>query len=363
MFPLHPLLLLSLVPTGGDIERADLAQVVEPLLASEAIPGTVVALTSPDGTTRIEAFGLADVAGAEAMAPGTLFQVGSVTKPLTATLIALLVQEGVLAFDAPLGSCFEPGVVPEALAAITLEELMTHSSGLPREASNRVDLPHTPSVMQPMSTAELLAGLAHTRLEREPGEAWGYSNLGYALLSAVAAEAGGAPYHEQLTQRVLTPLGMLHSGIFVGDTPPGLASCYWPEDEELTSREPWRFGTACAFSGLVSDAGDLARFLAAQMERGEGALLAPETLAYLHGPRVNLDGAGGRAMAPGWFIDPMPGGLVVVGHGGEVDGHSAVIACIPAVQVALVVLCNKGGRSAEVVARALMAAVLPRMLR
>lgn len=342
-----------------------MAAVVEPYLERERIPGAVIALVVDGKPTLVGAFGLADVKSKAPMTAQTRFQVGSVTKTATATLVGVLAEEKRLSFEDEVSKHLPAGVVlPAALAEIRLSELMTHTSGLPREPINRENLPDTPSVMVPMTVEQLFDGLGRTKLERQRGEDWSYSNLGYGLLGALAAEAGEQPYPDLLQTKVLTPLGMKHSGVYVGDdAPENLASCYWPEDAELQARKPWRFGSACAFSGLVSTAGDLALLLAAQIDGGTDSLLEKETLAFLHRPLVEIEGSRGRSMAPGWFVDPMPGGGVALGHGGEVDGHSAVIAFFPGMRAGMVVLCNKGGKSAEGLAYPLMGAVLPRLSR
>jgi len=350
----------ALVSVPQDLDRSLLTGVVEPYLAAEHVPGVVVALVVDGRPGPVEAFGLADLASERPMTRETRFQVGSVTKPFTATLVALLADDGALDANDPFAKHLPPGtVVPEPLRAITLLQLGTHTSGLPREPVNRVNLPDTPSVMVPMSVAELLDGLATTELEGEPGAKVVYSNLGYALLGAAVA---GDDYPELLRERVLAPLGMTRSGVFLGDdVVPDLASCYWPEDAEPVAREPWRFESACAFSGLVSTGGDLARFVAAQMEASEDALLSPGARELLFSPHAPFPDVGGE-MGFGWFVTPLPGGSLSLGHGGEVDGHSACIAFLPELRFGLVVLANRGGDAAEGLIRQLMEALLPRLM-
>lgn len=349
--------LLALAPIQ-ELDRAALAAVVEPWLAETGVPGAVVAVVTDGRPGVVAPFGLADVATDRPMTAETRFQVGSVTKPVTATLVALLADAGALAWDDPVGDHLD---LDGPLAEPTVRQLATHTSGLPRNPVNRRDLPDSPSVMLPMSLEELLRGLEETELERAPGEAWAYSNLGYAVLGALASEAADEPYDELVAGLVLEPLGMASSGVFLGDVPvPRLASCYWPEDEEVVARDPWRFGSACAFAGLVSTAGDLARFLAAQMDASDDALLTADARAALHTPRVTIDAERGRAMTPGWFVDPLPGGLRAIGHGGEVDGHSAVVVFLPDLRAGLVVLCNRGGDAAESLIRPLLGVALPR---
>lgn len=326
-----------------------LRTLVEGYLAEQNIPGAVVGFVVDGQPDAVTAYGLAEVASGREMTADARFQVGSVTKPITATLVARLAAMDVLSFDDPLSRHLD---LPGELGAITLRELASHRSGLPREPINRRNLPNSPSVMIPMSTGELLDGLARTARREDAGVL--YSNLGFALLGCAAGAAAGEDYARLVEDLVLEPLGMSSSGVFLGDEPPkGLAGCYWPEDDEWIAREPWRFGSACAFSGLVATAGDLTRFLAAQMASDE-AFLTRELRALLHTAAGPPDPESGLAMANGWFVAALPGGLQAIAHGGEVDGHSATIAFLPKLRAGLVVLCNKGGDSAEGLSRRVM---------
>lgn len=348
-------LLLTLLALPQGFDRTALEAVVDPYLQEHAIPGAVIAWVAEGEVAGVEAFGLADLESADPMAATTRFQVGSITKPFTATLIADLAEDGALAWDDPLRAHLD---VPAHLGGITLRQLATHTSGLPREPSNRRDLPDSPSVMLPMSVEELLEGLADTEISGTPGS-FAYSNLGYALLGVVAERATDTSYGEALHARITAPLGMKASGVFLGDDPvPGLATCYWPEDPEPIARDPWSFGTACAFSGLVSTGGDLARFVAAQMREDDGPVLSAATRTELHAPVAKIDTDRGRSIGTGWFVDPMPGGLQAIGHGGEVDGHSAIVFFAPALRKGLVILCNRGDSSAEGLAYPLMGLLL-----
>ncbi len=335
-------------------DPAALKQLVEGHLASSGVPGAVVAFVVDGKPDAVHAFGLADLASGRKMTPQTRFQVGSVTKPVTTALLARLQAKGVLSLDDPLSKHVD---VPATLASITLRELAQHRSGLPREAINRRDLPDSPSVMIPMSNEELLEGLAKTPRSGEVVEA-SYSNLGFAVLGLVASEAADGGYERLVAQHVLQPLGMSASGVYVDEaTPDGLASCYWPEDEEPIARAPWRFGSACAFSGLVSTAGDLARFLAAQLDR-EDTFLSNALREELRRPTQAPDPQSGLAPATGWFVANLPGGLQAIAHGGEVDGHSSMIAFFPKLNTGIVILCNRGGDSAEMLSRNVMGLAL-----
>ena len=340
-----------------------LAETVESLMSAKRIPGVVVGVVRGGQLVERRAFGFARLEGEEAMTTEHLFQVGSVTKPFTATLAALLIEEGRLESDEPIARWLGEDV-PETIGALTVQQLASHTAALPRNPVNRRDRPESPGVMLPYTTPELLAGLSTTKLSGQAGGRWAYSNLGYALLGHVVAQAADESYEELLDARILAPLGMTSSGIH--PTPAHeklLAAHYWPEDKELVERERWEFGDVAGFAGLYSSVDDLARFLAAQYDDGEDALLSPAARQFLHAPVADVDPAQHRSMGCGWFVSAFPGVGPVLGHGGEVDGHSACVAVLPEARVGLIVLANLGGDAAESLCVAIMQQALPAMLR
>jgi D-alanyl-D-alanine-carboxypeptidase/D-alanyl-D-alanine-endopeptidase len=132
------------------------------------------------------------------------FEIGSITKTITAALLASLVGDGVLALDDEIGRWLD--AAPNG--SITLEQLATHTSGLPRLAPN-----------QPTSEAnpyrDFTAGRAEEGLRtttRTPGAGHLYSNFGYQLLGLVLERASGQRYQDLLAERLLGPLGMTRSG-------------------------------------------------------------------------------------------------------------------------------------------------------
>lgn len=337
------------------------AELVEQKMKAGNIPGAVVGVVEGERLASYGAFGLRDVERRLPMRPTTLFQIGSVTKPLTATLALLLASQGELDLDASLGEYLPAdSEARDAIRAITLRQLLSHTSGLPRDPVNRRDRPGSPSVMLPYSTQELYAGLRETKLEAPSGQRFAYSNLGYLLAGHVLELATGEDYRTLLRERLFEPLRMDASGIDPSDEQEKqLAVHYWPEDARRTPRERWKFGEIAGASGVFSSVFDLARFAVAQYSEEEDLLAGFRS--ELHKPVLPLEGGHGRSVALGWFVDPLPPGGKILGHGGEVDGHSACLAVLPEQRLALIVLCNQGGDSAEALCRLLMPALLERV--
>jgi CubicO group peptidase (beta-lactamase class C family) len=343
------------------INRALIESAVRPVLDEQRIPGVVVAVTRGDSVVLLEVFGVRDVATGAPLRANDLFLVGSITKQFTATLLAQLAERGALSLDDPVQKYLDrTGPLPDWTSLVTLRQLATHTSGVPREPVNRKDLPGSPSVMQPYSRAELYDGLRRTTLDAEPGARWSYSNLGYAILGEVIERASGQSYEALLRERVLTPLAMTNTGVTVTPSEERrFPSGYWPEDREPVARPRWVIGEVASFSGVHSSAGDLARFVAAQTSPAPGAALSAGLRRMLHTTDPDISVAPGRSMALSWFVESLPGGLRVIGGGGEVDSFSGAIAFLEHPRAGIVVLTNRGGDSGERLMRAVMTRVLP----
>lgn len=309
----------------------------------------MVGIVSPDGLAWAGAGGLADLEHNVPAQVGTLYQVGSLTKVFTATLIMWLRDHGRLTLDDPVNRYLPSGTrVPEAdprgEQVMTLRHLLYHASGLPGNPPNRRDVD---GVMQPYGRADLWSGISATALRYPVGRTWSYSNFGYAILGAVAERAGRAPYEALLQRHLLAPLGMTDTRIALSDSDEvRLAVHYWPEDEPRIARPRWVFGDVAAFGGIASTVPDLARFMAWMLGGDpEPGPLAQGTRAEMLRPQFLRPG-GVDAMGIGWWITRDPALGLMVHHGGEVDGHSSELILFPSHQLGLVVLANLGGSTA-----------------
>ena len=356
-----PLMAATLLQSPPQLDRATIEPVVRQTLESRRIPGAVVAIALADSVVLLEAFGVRDVESGAPMRAHDRFLIGSLTKLFTATLLAQLAASGSLALDEPLANHLDPAYAhPEWARRVTLRQLATHTAGLPRNPVNRRDLPDSPGVMLPFSRAELYEGLMRTTIEGEPGSRRAYSNLGFAILGEVVARGAGARYDVVLRDSLLVPLGLENTAIADAQADESrFPSGYWPDDERAIARPRWVFGEVTAFGGLYSTARDLARFLVAQTAGGPDAPLSAATRAVLHTPAPDVADAPGPGMTLGWFVYSLPGGVTLVGGGGEVDSFSSAMGFLAGPRVAIVVLTNRGGSSGEQVIRGVIQAVLP----
>jgi CubicO group peptidase (beta-lactamase class C family) len=269
------------------------------LSGSFAQDGVVVAAAALDSAETVTTINPA------ATDPDARFEIGSVTKTLTATALASLVGEGVLGLDEEVGRWLSAG--PNG--AITIRQLATHTSGLPSTAPNlRIGPgdPRNPWAGYGFDLAE--EGLREAAVT--PGNPWRYSNLGYQLLGLILERAGGQDYPTLITERLLDPLAMRRSGVGqrgAGTLLPGHAD----------GREVPRWEQPLGAGGVEATIQDLARYARACLFPPPTPLGKAITLAQT--PVLRVDGDAEQALA--WIV--RPGG--VREHSGGTGGFSACV--------------------------------------
>ncbi|MEA5363011.1 serine hydrolase domain-containing protein [Amycolatopsis sp., V23-08] len=254
------------------------------------------------------------------------FEIGSVTKTMTATLLALLAGDGTLRLDDEIGRWLSAG----QNGAITLRQLATHTSGLPSTAPNlRIGQgdPRNPWAGYGFDRAE--EGLRQARVT--PGNPWRYSNLGYQLLGLILHRASGHDYPALVTERLLDPLGMTHSGVGscgAGTLLPGHAD----------GREVLHWDHPLGAGGVEATIEDLARYARACLFPPKTALGTAITLAQT--PVLRVDDGAEQALA--WIV--RPGG--VREHSGGTGGFSACVAVDHGRERAVAILVSSQGSPA-----------------
>jgi CubicO group peptidase (beta-lactamase class C family) len=263
--------------------------------------------------------------------PTTEFEIGSITKVFTTTLLALYAQRHVAKLDATLQEHVPRGVTAPSFAGrpITLVDLATHTSGLPRQPPHRGDS---------YSTAEMYAFLNSYRLTRAPGTKFEYSNLGVALLAHALAKATNTPWETLVERDITSKLGMPDTRLKL-DPEERARMAIGYDAEGARARE--NLSTWPAFNGagaLFSTVNDLMRFLA--WNEGEVKSDLDDLLPELHKPRFPLPRPG-AAIGLAWHILPLgTSGSTIVWKDGGTRGYSSYIGYVPGAKSGIVVLAN-----------------------
>lgn len=299
--------------------------------------GMVVGVIDAKGR-RVIAHGVGEVPNARPVDGETLFEIGSVTKAFTSLLLADMVQRGEVKLDDPVAAHLPPGtVVPTRNGkAITLIDLATHTSGLPRLPSNMA--PKDPlNPYADYTEAQLDAFLRDDVLTRDIGATYEYSNLGVGLLGRALAYRAGGDYETVLRKRVLTPLGMSDTAIALSSAQAARFSSGHTAD--LKSTPHWDFSSLAGAGALRSTADDLLKLVAAELGYVDTPLKA--AMADQLVPRRPA-GRGGVQVALGWHVWPTPEGEIVTHNGGTM-GFQSFVGFNRQTGLGVVVLSNTAG--------------------
>jgi CubicO group peptidase (beta-lactamase class C family) len=300
-------------------------------MAPLSIPSRLAALVDagevPSAAYAVVSDGEVTVGGFGGAGPDTLFQIGSVTKAVTGLLLADMAQRDQVLLSDPAAK-YLPGAAP---GPVTLLDLATHTSGLPRLPPGMLRYallrPGDPYAWYP--EAALVRAARRSLATATGGQPYLYSNYGFGLLGYLLGQAAGEPYPELAERRVCGRLG-LRATTFDATPVQGYNRRGRPV-------RPWHMGALPAAGGLHSTAADLARLLA--------ACLTPETTAL--GPAVRAALAP-RPISPrgeiglAWHHARRDGDRVIW-HNGMTGGFSAMLALNPARGTGAAVLANTGG--------------------
>lgn len=240
--------------------EARLAETIDGYVRNRGFNGAVL-VANAEGVVLHQARGLSSLEQDTRLAPDDVFRIGSLTKPLTAVLVLSLVHEGRLRLDGTLGEYLPELYANTPASAVTVEQLLAHTSGLKDVPGNYND-PFWRTAARRTFTPEAFAKTWIVPEISSPPGKWRYNNNGFYVLGLIVERVSGTPYADALRQRVLAPAGMTHSGVYdVSTVVPHLASGYARSDFGTMVRPMIIDPTVSyAAAGAYSTAADLLAF-------------------------------------------------------------------------------------------------------
>jgi len=356
----------------------DLGATLEAVRAKHNIPAMGGAIVLDGKLVALGATGKRSAAAATPVTPDDLWHIGSCTKAMTATLCAVLVEQGKLKWESTVSEVFPElaeGFHPDC-KGITLKQLLNNRSGLP--GGPPPDVWGDAWRMGPEGSSAGGMMLVKRQLalapEFKPGERDRYSNVGFTVAGMMAERAGGKPYERLLAELVFAPLGITRFGFGPPGSDPGAAEPGQPRGHRAdgTPVEP---GPKADNPPAITPAGrvhitleDWAKFVSAHA--GRGPLLKPRTWDELHTQAA--PGPDGYAM--GWVTthrpwavnarDPGPAKDAALWHNGSNTTWYCVTWFSPDRRLAVMVATNSGSpaspKAADEAAFALISSVTPR---
>jgi D-alanyl-D-alanine-carboxypeptidase/D-alanyl-D-alanine-endopeptidase len=296
--------------------------------------GIAVGIVPRGGARRVVAYG--PNAGVQPYDGNTVFEIGSITKTFTSAILADMVKKGEVKLDDPVEKYLPAGTkVPERDGKkITLLDLATQSSGLPRMPDNfKPSDPENPYA--DYSTQQMYAFLGGYTLPRGIGENYEYSNLGVGLLGQALSRRAGTDYETLVTSRVLKPLGMNDTRITLNAS---MQSRLAPGHTDTGKpAKNWDLPTFAGAGALRSTVNDMLTYIAANADSTSKPLGA--TLALTHSER-RAAGSPNMTIGLNWHRVRSPTGKVYVWHNGGTGGYRTFTGYDEQTGLGVVVLSN-----------------------
>ena len=315
---------------------------IEQLVADGEISSMAVAVARDGEIIWEEGFGLADRERDIPATEHTSYPLASISKPLTATGLMILVDRDLVNLDGPindyLGDIKLQARVGNAVEA-TVRRVAGHTAGLPLHSQHFYD--DEPYEPPPMDETIRRYG----NLVTAPGNRYQYSNLGYGLLGHVISRVSGESYTDFMRDEVFSPLGMDHTSVHIG---PGLeegqAVKYTPDGLVVPPYDSDSPGA----SAIYSSAHDLVRFTMFHLKNDlpdQKAIISDAAIDEMQRPSPETGPMRewereGSGYGIGWFIGVTEDGLRVIQHSGGTVGVSTVLALVPEENLAVSVLSN-----------------------
>ncbi len=338
-------------------QQAQFRTIVTTALQEGRIPGAIVGIWSADKGNWVEAFGVADTATGDAMTTDHQVRIGSITKSFTATVILQLVNEGKIDLDDSIEKYVKKHRLTIANGKdITIRMLLNHTSGLFSYTDDpALEAVSYANLLLYWTPEELINYAVSHRDTSAPGEAFHYSNTGYALLGLIIEDETGHKLHDEIQHRLLTYLNMTRTRFPVGPEMDAPYARGYMGNEDLfklsmnlrDTQQPQGMTDVTAFNpswawaggGMVSAIHDLKLY---------AKLLATGDLVHkkLHRERLKTVpiGPGETGAGYGLGIVNLQGFL---GHGGDIPGFNCAMYHSPELDATFIVLLNRQPNKAD----------------
>lgn len=313
-------------PGEGDHSLAD--RCLAPLVSRGNIPALAYAVVR-DGDASLGGFGGAG--------PRTIFEIGSLTKVFTALLLADMAERGEVRLSESAARYLPGGTGP-----VTLADLATHTSGLPRLPPGLwwSALGHLRDPYAGYSEARLIRAAGRSLRASSRPNAYAYSNYGYGLLGYLLGQAAGSSYQALVTERICAPLGLADTTF---EVPPAARDRMAQGYARGRAVPGWHLGALAAAGGLHSTAADLATLLRVCLpsSAGTGPAGTPLDAAIRETVRPRADIPSGQ-IGLAWHVT-VRGDRELIWHNGMTGGYSAMIAFDPVRCLGVAALANGAG--------------------
>jgi len=323
------------------------------------VPGLAVAVVRGDDVLLCTGLGVANLDTGEPVTGDTVFAIGSSTKAFTATLVGMLIDDGVIESWDDQPQQYLPAFQlndEQANEQVSFRDLLAHRTGL-----SRMGLLWASGAL---SRNEIIAHVPKAELLHPFRKQFHYSNINYIVAGEASARAADMAWHELLHQKLLDPLDMTDATIHTAEAKATgrFATGYrWHDEKEAFEPENLRDLAIVAPAGAINaSARAMANWLRFQISRGtfDGKqLISEDTLTETWKPQIDMPA--GNSYGLGWMIGQW-NGHTLIQHGGNIDGYAAQVALLPEKNLGFVLLTNTTVNNMQATANA---AVFDALLR
>ena len=315
-------------------------------------PGLAVGIVTGDEILFAGGTGYLDLDKTAPITDETLFGIGSVTKPFTTMLLAILVDDGLLSWDDPVKNYIDFNLDNDPVSdLISVRDLVSHRAGLPRYDFTLI-------FNEDLAREDILANIRHMERTGDFRNSYQYSNYNYVLAGILIEELTGMTWEEAVRERIFSPAGMDHSNLNVTELKKSAnyALPYLADDRFLNADEVdfWELGASAPAGSINSSIVDMSKWLQIYLKGGrinDEQLISGRSLRQLSEPVISISGRGADdytshlGYGPGWFTSSYRGEYKIE-HGGVTFGYSASAALFPEKDLGIVVLANLHGSPA-----------------
>lgn len=330
---------------AAEMQDVSLPNLVADLRAENELVGLAAMIAVAGEVVESAADGERKLGSGVAVTADDRWHVGSITKSVTATMIARLVESGAMEWDDTVGAYFAESIVHDDWKPVTLRQLLTHNAGAPDNfpiSVRRKRPPLGPECTQ--ARREAVLDVLSAKPESRPGTRFAYSNVGYTIAGAMAEQAAGAAWEDLVEREVFEPMGLTGAGFGPPKSPD--ATLDQPRGHLRVLLRKTAVADDADNTPIVGPAGTVHMTLAdlcvyatehLRGERGAGKLLAAETYTYLHAPERD-------DYACGWVVRKPGAGIphTVYWHNGSNTMWYALVVFIPDLDMTVAVAANDG---------------------
>lgn len=339
---------MSRKPEAALFEWKDLPNLASLVQEKLKVPGVSLSVRR-EGKTETAVAGVKEVGKDPKIGPDDPLSIGSIGKPITTTIIGILIDQGKLKWDQTLKESLPDIAMKPGYEKATLEQIMHHRGGIPAD-SNFTRATVEKIVGKSTDPVEIRKNYVTDILGRDPlgelGKVYEYSNAGFSILGHIAERVTGKPYETLVKELVFDALALKNSFAGSADLPKDHAMGHIPGPDGLRPvdfRGPLEILAAPAGGGMWMSTADLCRFGQEHLNglNGKDGILKADTVKRLHQGEKEPEGE--LIYACGWGIESFPGIETFHGHNGSNGTMRAQLCVFPKAGLVVACIVNSGG--------------------